>query len=158
MAIGAAVYFGRNATRESVPEVEFLTPQGQKFQLSQGHGKVILLHFWAVWCAPCAEEMPKLLKLAAELQKEAPEKVGVVAVSLDPKWEDSQRLLARRDATLSNWQNVWDPSLKSAERLGSFQFPETYVLGPTGEIAIKWVGPQDWQRPEIKSFLLGLAP
>jgi thiol-disulfide isomerase/thioredoxin len=135
------------------PSIGFLTPDGRKFDASEFRGKVVIVHFWAMWCAPCAEEMPKLLKLAEELGDAA---IQIVAVSLDPRWEDSKPLLAGRDEKFKHWRNAWDPKMKTAEAFGSFQFPETYILGPSGAVVTKWVGPQDWQRAELKAFLLRL--
>ncbi|MBP6679293.1 MAG: TlpA family protein disulfide reductase, partial [Paracoccus sp.] len=50
-----------------VPDTNFTDPEGGTHSLADYRGKVVLLNFWATWCAPCREEMPSLDALQAEL-------------------------------------------------------------------------------------------
>jgi thiol-disulfide isomerase/thioredoxin len=104
-------------------------------------GKYVLVHFWATWCAPCEEELPLLVEFASKV----PEAM-VLAVSLDKSWTDANLMLKalKRPA---NWLDVLSPDLKLPEALGSYQFPETYLYDPQGQLAAKWVGPQPWASP-----------
>ena len=49
------------------PTVVYTGADGQEIRLSDYRGKVILVNFWATWCAPCVEEMPALSNLQTEL-------------------------------------------------------------------------------------------
>src|SRR2546428_11973758 len=42
------------------PEIALKDLQGQEVRLSDLHGRVVLLNFWATWCKPCKEEMPAM--------------------------------------------------------------------------------------------------
>jgi thiol-disulfide isomerase/thioredoxin len=52
----------------------------QKISLSAYRGKVVLLNFWATWCAPCLSEMPRF---AEWQQKYGPRGLQIVGVSMD---------------------------------------------------------------------------
>src|SRR6266852_7675774 len=55
-------------TFETVPDVEFQTLAGKPFRLSELHGQVVLLNFWATYCIPCREEIPALNSLQHDLE------------------------------------------------------------------------------------------
>ena len=56
------------------------TADGETIDLSHFRGKVVLLNFWATWCAPCVREMPSLNRLAAEMESDG---LAVVPVAID---------------------------------------------------------------------------
>lgn len=55
----------------------FTTPDGRPAQLSAWRGKVVVVNFWASWCAPCREEMPMLESLRQRYRARGLEVVGV---------------------------------------------------------------------------------
>jgi thiol-disulfide isomerase/thioredoxin len=59
-------------TGSALPDLEG-TPQ----QLGQWHGKVVLVNFWATWCAPCREEIPLLIKLQQRYGEKGLQLVGI---------------------------------------------------------------------------------
>ena len=48
------------------PEIVLGTLDGKQISLKDFRGKIVLLNFWASWCAPCREEMPAMEKLYQE--------------------------------------------------------------------------------------------
>lgn len=116
--------------------------------LASYRGRVVVLNFWASWCAPCIEEMPSLL----ELHREQPN-LAVVAVSVDEDPDAYSSFIARRHVDLIT---VRDPAQKAARLYHSEMWPETYVIDRQGVIRRKFVGSQDWTSPEISAYLKGL--
>lgn len=97
---------------------------------------ILVVHFWATWCAPCVDELPELLKFAEKRND-----VKVVLVSLDEEWKTAHKILPAQ--LPSNVVSLLDPAAKLASSWGSYQYPETYLFG-RGEVRAKLVGPQDW--------------
>ncbi|HET7440070.1 MAG TPA: TlpA family protein disulfide reductase, partial [Terriglobales bacterium] len=48
---------------------------------------------------------------------------------------------------------VRDPDHKSSDLYGTFKFPETYVVDREGKMRRKFIGPVDWNQPEVVEFL-----
>jgi peroxiredoxin len=59
------------------PELELKDVEGRALRLSDYKGKVVLLNFWATWCAPCRAEMPDLVKWQREYKKRGLQVIGV---------------------------------------------------------------------------------
>ena len=111
-------------------------------------GRVVLLNFWATWCAPCVVEMPSLL----ELHHDRPD-LAILAVSIDEDPEAYSHFLIRHHVDLIT---VRDPALTAAKLYHTKGWPETYIIDRNGVIRRKVVGPQDWNSPEIRAYLNSL--
>ena len=108
-------------------------------------GHVVLLNFWASWCAPCLEELPSLEDLHHQLPG-----VEVVGISID---EDSEAYARFVTLHRVDFLTVDDPAQKSNALFNTFRPPESYVIDKQGVIRRKFIGPQTWTSPEIVRFL-----
>lgn len=59
------------------PKLELKDVEGRELRLSDYKGKVVLLNFWATWCAPCRAEMPDLVKWQREYKSKGLQVIGV---------------------------------------------------------------------------------
>lgn len=98
-------------------------------------GKVVLLDFWATWCAPCLAELPRLRRLHEELEREG---LVIVGVSLDA-------MEARRFASWTQRQGVTWPQVRDGRSyagdlprmFGIEQLPSTVLFDRQGRIAAR---------------------
>jgi thiol-disulfide isomerase/thioredoxin len=97
LAFGGLLFVGGHAHAISegapAPALDGTLFDGNRFSLADHAGKVVVLNFWASWCAPCREEMPAL---DAYYRRHRSEGLEVIAISMDsPKDEAKARELMR---------------------------------------------------------------
>jgi thiol-disulfide isomerase/thioredoxin len=88
MAFGAGIWVSQNrqadAPEPTAPQAIFALAlpdlQGQSQRLEQWRGKVLVVNFWATWCAPCREEIPIFVKLQ---DRHAAQGLQFVGISID---------------------------------------------------------------------------
>jgi peroxiredoxin len=110
----------------------------------------VLLNFWATWCPPCIEELPSLNSIYSELRDRG---LVVLGVSVDEDRALYQRFLTAHKVS---FPTVIDPERSVSTRYGTFKYPESYLIDPEGIVIRKYVGAEDWQRPEIANYLRSL--
>lgn len=132
------------------PAPTFALNDGQQsVDLASFRGRVVVLTFWATWCAPCIEELPSL----ANAQQQLPE-VTFLSIASDEDQDTYRKYMTEHGVTL---RSVFDAEQKSNKLYGSFRFPESYVIDKSGVIRRKFIGPQNWTSPEIVGYLKKLA-
>jgi len=134
---------------EEAPDIHLKTFQGNNFKLSSLKGKVVLLDFWATWCAPCVEEQPFLKAIYTEHEKAVQAgQFEIVGVSLDKSKENWKKIIDRENI---NWLQISDLQFwKSpvAKTYGIEELPYNLVLDTSGKIiAINIHG------EELKTFI-----
>ena len=100
-------------------------------------GKLVIINYWATWCAPCRREVPELNKLLQEYG----DSLYIVGVNFDGSQGDSlQAEIAKLGIEFPNLlrdpRQLW--GLDAVEVL-----PETLVIGGNGQLLHRLVGPQD---------------
>ncbi|HEY5056297.1 MAG TPA: TlpA disulfide reductase family protein [Acidobacteriaceae bacterium] len=129
---------------EAAPE--FQAADGvQSVDLASLRGRVVVLNFWATWCAPCIEELPSLERLQRELPQ-----VTVVGISDDT---DATAYAQFLKSYRVDFLTVRDPSFRIPRMYGTAKLPETYVIDRQGVVRRKFVSAQDWTSPEIVDYL-----
>ncbi|MEL8055166.1 MAG: TlpA disulfide reductase family protein [Pseudomonadota bacterium] len=127
------------------PEATFTDANGAVVSLQDFKGQVILVNFWATWCAPCEREMPHLSALQ---QARGGDSFKIVAISVDSQ-ED--RDYAKRRLTELAGPNIldfyhappeaWDIVYDTGARRG---FPTTVIFDAKGEKVALLAGEADW--------------
>jgi len=126
---------------------DFTVSDSQKtVSLHNYKGKVVVLNFWASWCAPCIEELPSLI----QMQHDLGDRVTVLAVATDQDPDTYQRFVREHNVDLIT---VNDTAQKSNAEYGTWGWPETYIIDRKGIVRRKFIGPVDWTNPTIVSYL-----
>jgi len=137
---------GDHPARIGSPAPQFTLADGaQTVSLAQFRGHIVVLHFWASWCAPCVVEMPSLV----ELQHRLPQ-LTVLAISQDDDPAAYRQFLLDYRVNLLTLR---DPSERIPHLYGTIKIPETYIIDRNGILRRKFVSAQDWASPEVLDYL-----
>jgi peroxiredoxin len=129
---------------------------GATVRLSELRGRVVLVSFWATWCAPCEEEMPALERLYRELRAEGFE---LLAVSVDA---DREAVVAFQQRLGVSFPILLDPEQRVAREWQTFRFPESLLVDRDGRVVERYVGAKEWDSgaylERIRRLLRGELP
>ena len=131
------------------PDFSIQTDQGRQVTATSFGGKVLVLNFWATWCAPCVEEIPSLDQFQKQFAQSG---VVVVAVSVDTNAQKYRSFLSRIPVS---FETARDPKADISAEYGTFQYPETYII-KDGRIARKFISNQNWTSDDIKQYVASL--
>jgi len=135
---------GENAPDFTVQDAD------RKVTLSDYKGQVVVLNFWASWCAPCVAEMPSMVRMQSNLKNNG---ITIVGVSIDADEAAYKKFL--KDYGV-NFVTVRDEAQKSPGLYGTHGWPETYIIDRKGVVRRKFIGPVDWTSREITEYLTRL--
>lgn len=131
------------------PSEAFRALHGGEVTLADFRGKVVLVNFWATWCAPCVREMPSLERLHAALEGED---FAVLAISQDRGGAGVVApFLARLD--LQRLPVYLDPKGKLGRAFALKGLPTSFVIDRRGRVVAGLVGPAEWDSAEALAFM-----
>jgi thiol-disulfide isomerase/thioredoxin len=129
------------AAAETLPPFSFADAQGRSLTLSDFAGRVVLLDFWASWCAPCVAEIPALDRLQRKYRAQG---LAVVAVSIDKAGLPKVQLF-RKLHGVTDLDTYLDDERIAAEAIGLRHIPASFLIGREGQILARFDGPHDWE-------------
>lgn len=135
--------------RRPAPQIKMLDGDGQELGLDAFRGKVVLLNFWATWCAPCRREMPALDRLQATLG--GPD-FQVVTLSVDRLGKAVVAPWLKR-LGLTNLGVYLDPKSVALRAFGVTGLPASYMIDRAGRVAGVILGPAEWDSDEAKALI-----
>lgn len=134
LAATALLAVPRAAALVRAPDITLRTADGAAIRLADLRGRVVLVDFWASWCAPCKASFPALDALYREFH---PRGVDVLAVNLDERRRDADVFLAGRPHALTV---VFDPKGASAEAFGVQGMPSSFLIDRNGIVRFAHMG------------------
>jgi cytochrome c biogenesis protein CcmG, thiol:disulfide interchange protein DsbE len=122
---------------------------GAQRSLADYKGKVVLMNVWASWCGPCRQESPLLQRWHERMQPLGGTVLGVD--TLDIK-DDALRFIKKYKLT---YPQLNDREGTAIKKLGTAQYPESFVIDKHGRITALQRGPVDdaWMRKHVLPLL-----
>ena len=120
--------------RPPAPEFALTDINGKPLTLSQYKGKVVLLDFWATWCAPCKVEIPHFIALQ---DKYGPQGLQIIGLSMD---DDAKPVVKFAEQMKVNYPIAIADEKLASKYGGVLGLPIAFVIDKEGRIVHKHVG------------------
>jgi thiol-disulfide isomerase/thioredoxin len=134
-SLALVVLFGlRDIERFRTGVLSLKDLDGKTLSSADWRGKVVLLNFWATWCAPCRAEIPDLIRL----QEQYADQFLVVGLSTDVDPPSKVKAFAREMNI--NYPVAMAPPDIEAKFGGVFGLPTSFILDTEGRIVQKHIG------------------
>jgi len=161
VALGFAVVWSMQehivAVGDTAPNFTITTTAGDQMTPRNFGGKVLVLNFWASWCAPCVEEAPSLNEFAKTFKDSG---VVVLGVSVDRNEQLHQNFVKRFGVS---YPIARDPEENLSYRYGTYKIPESYIIDRNGKVVRKYAGLPErdgqaisWMDQELVGFVKSL--
>ena len=127
----------------------FFDQDNKQINLDRYRGKLVLLNFWAIWCAPCKEEMPSLDKLKVNKKLN---NIEIFPINIgNDSIEKSKEFF--KDLNIKNLKLYFDPKINLAKELSLRGVPTTVLINKNGEEFARIIGIVDFEDPSIVDWL-----
>jgi peroxiredoxin len=142
LALAIAGYWSFNK-RDVIPDVSFMTLQGQRITSQDLRGKVVMINFWATSCATCVKEMPQMVETYNKYGKQ-----GLAFIAVAMSYDPPNYVLNFTQTRGLPFTVALDTQGALAKAFGGVQLtPTTLVVNKRGEIIKRYVG-----EPEFPSL------
>lgn len=118
------------------PAFMLTTSDGQRISMDNLQGKVVLIDFWATWCAPCREALPHIREVAKKFQGQP---LVILSVSLDSDEGKWREFVAKNEM---NWPQYRDGGFDGnvAKLFGVKAIPHTFTIDADGVLQDEHIG------------------
>lgn len=141
-----------------VPKVRLPAPAFTLSRLKDGEarlkdykGKVVLLNFWATWCAPCREEMPAMQTLWERYREQ-----GFVIVAVAADRAGRKPVVSFVNKLALSYPILLDPEGDVRNRYEVVGLPMSYLIGRDGKISGRVIGVREWDSSEADAVVSAL--
>ena len=132
-----------------VPDTAIRNGDGKPMRLADFKGRVVLVNFWATWCAPCIREMPSLDRLQAAMGSDA---FTVLAVNEDRNGAKVAAPFLKKLGIEHLGVNL-DDKMALARALGVRGLPASFLIDRSGRVVGALNGIAEWDSDEAKALI-----
>ena len=152
MPYGSLVTQPAAAGEVSADPVDFQTADldGASFSLSSLRGEIVVLDFWAVWCAPCLAAIPALNEIHAARETTGAHVVGVAMYSAGP--DKVREILKKHDSRYTKIMG----DVELGEQFDVIGYPTYFLIDPEGRIRGKYIGKIEEELPRLRKDIAEL--
>ncbi|HEX7892714.1 MAG TPA: TlpA disulfide reductase family protein [Terriglobales bacterium] len=131
---GARVDLKEPSTRKAAPQFTLQDSSGKTARLTEYHGKVVVLDFWATWCHGCKEEIPWFAEFD---RKYGTQGLAVIGVSMD---DDGWKVVTPFIKSADVPYRIVLGNQKTGKDYGISNMPDTFLIDREGRIAAAYSG------------------
>ena len=131
----------------AIKEIKFKDSNLQDVDLINKRGKIMIINFWATWCAPCRKEMPSLEKLGVKLPE-----IDIFAVNME-KPNNIKVDKFFKDIGVKDLKTYYDPELRLVKGFKLRGLPTSILINKEGKEFGKVIGEIDFASNEFINFL-----
>ncbi len=135
------------AMHKLAPAFEVTAMDGRKFNLDAMDGRVVLVDFWATWCAPCNAELPELKRIAKEFEGQPFVMISVSVDEQDGVWRD---FVSKHEMT---WVQYRDGDHKLADAFGVSDIPHYFTIDADGVLTSEKMGEGSGVEETLKKLI-----
>ena len=136
--------------KKKINNVEFFNSESKKVSLNEFNSNLVIINFWATWCAPCKEEMPHLNRLKS---KEEFKGIEIIPINIaDEELRKSIKFF--KDLNINNLEIFYGSSFDLAKEFKLRGIPTTIFIDKEGFEFARVIGFLDFENKAFLDWLI----
>ena len=140
--------FELSKEKKNISDLKFKDDEGKEISFSDFQGKVLLVNFWATWCAPCIKEMPSLDRLKKKINKN----FDVIAISVDRDGVKKVKDFFNENK-ITNLGKYFDIKNSLAKEMNLIGLPTSFFINKKGDLIGYFQGDMEWDNDTVIEFI-----
>ena len=140
--------FELSKEKQNISDLKFKDDEGKEISFSDFQDKILLVNFWATWCAPCIKEMPSLDRLKKKINKN----FDVIAVSVDRDGVKKVKDFFNENK-ITNLEEYFDTKNSLAKEMNLIGLPTSFFINKKGDLIGYFQGDLEWDNNTVIEFI-----
>ena len=134
--------------KQNISDLKFKDDEGKEISFSDFQDKILLVNFWATWCAPCIKEMPSLDRLKKKINKN----FDVIAISVDRDGVKKVKDFFNENK-ITNLEEYFDTKNSLAKEMNLIGLPTSFFINKKGDLIGYFQGDMEWDNDTVVEFI-----